>query len=51
VEVVAQGEPEAVERLRELLERPDAPGRPGTVAGCTVQRGSLREDLRGFTER
>jgi hypothetical protein len=49
--VVAQGEPEAVGRLRQLLEGPDAPGRPGTVTGCTVQRGSLREDLRGFTER
>ena len=51
VEVVAQGEPEAVAGLRELLERPDAPGRPGTVTGCTVQRGSLREDLQGFPER
>jgi len=51
VEVLAQGEPQAVAALRELLERPDAPGRPGTVTGCTVQRGSLREDLQGFPER
>jgi acylphosphatase len=51
VEVLAQGEPQAVGALRELLERPDAPDRPGTITGCTVQRGSLREDLRGFTER
>jgi acylphosphatase len=51
VEVLAQGEPQAVGALRELLERPDAPDRPGTVTGCTVQRGSPREDLREFTER
>jgi acylphosphatase len=50
VEVLAQGEKQAVAELRELLERPDVPGRPGTVTGCTVQRGSPREDLRGFTE-
>ena len=50
VEVLAQGEPQAVGALRELLERSDAPGRPGTVTGCTVQRGSPREDLREFTE-
>ena len=51
VEVLAQGDPDAVERLRELLEQPGAPGRPGTVSACTVQYGAPREDVRGFTER
>jgi acylphosphatase len=51
VEVLAQGEDQAVGGLRELLEQRDVPGRPGTVTGCTVQHGPLRDDLHGFTER
>ena len=51
VEICAQGAPEAVERLRELIEEePSTTGRPGYCESCVVQWGELREGLSGFQE-
>ncbi len=52
VEVLAQGEPEAVEGLVRLLqEEPSTRSRPGHVSGVTVQRHPPREGPTGFVER
>jgi Acylphosphatases len=52
VEVVAQGDPKAVEQLEELLrEEPTTTRRPGYIESVVAQRGSTREDLTGFVER
>jgi len=51
VEICAQGLPEAVERLHELVEEePSTTHRPGHVQSAVLQRGSLRHDLSGFRE-
>ncbi|MDV3221519.1 acylphosphatase [Intrasporangium sp.] len=52
VEVVAQGPPDAVARMEELLrEEPTRTGRPGQVVSVVAQQGSVRDDLTGFVER
>lgn len=52
VEVVAQGDPRAVQQLEELLrEEPTTTRRPGYIESVVVQAGSTREDLIGFVER
>lgn len=52
VEVVAQGDPQAVQQLEELLrEEPTTTRRPGYIESVVVQAGSTREDLIGFVER
>ena len=52
VEVCAQGERTAVERLAELLgEGPSTCSRPGRVDGVTTQWHPPREGLSGFSER
>lgn len=52
VEVCAQGDPTALERLHALLtENPSTAGRPGCVESAVTQPGCLRHDLYGFTER
>lgn len=52
VEVVAQGPPDAVARMEELLrEDPTQTGRPGQVVSVVAQQGSARGDLTGFVER
>lgn len=51
VEICAQGLPEAVERLRALIEEePSSTGRPGYVQACVLQSRGLRPDLSGFHE-
>jgi acylphosphatase len=51
VEICAQGQPEAIQRLRELIEEvPTSTGRPGQVQACVVQNGELRASLSGFHE-
>ena len=51
VEISAQGPPEAIERLRELIgEEPSTTGRPGYVQDCVMQPRGLRADLSGFHE-
>jgi len=51
VEICAQGTPEAIERLRELIaEEPSTTSRPGYVQACVVQKGSPRQGLSGFQE-
>jgi acylphosphatase len=51
VEICAQGQPEAIERLRELIEEePSSTYRPGHVQACVVQTGGLRAGLSGFQE-
>lgn len=52
VEVVAEGPPEAVERLLAALQE-DRGDRPGAVTGVSVQRSSPAEGepARGFAER
>jgi len=51
VEICAQGPPEAIERLRELIDdERSTTGRPGNVQSCVVQRAELRQDLSGFQE-
>ena len=43
VEICAQGQPEAIQRLRELVdEDPSTTRRPGHVQACVVQAGELR---------
>ena len=52
VEICAQGELEAIERLRELIvEEPSTTCRPGHVQACAIQSGDLRHGLSGFRER
>ncbi|WP_226344571.1 acylphosphatase [Agilicoccus flavus] len=52
VEVVAQGAPEAVDRLEELLrEDPSTSGRPGRVESVGRRDVDERPDLQGFVER
>lgn len=52
VEVSAQGAPDAVDRLIGLLgEDLATAGRPGHVAGITVQWHAPKPELRSFRER
>jgi acylphosphatase len=52
VEVVAQGPPEAVDRLHELLtEMPSTTRRPGRVTRVVAQRGGPRDGIDSFVER
>jgi len=52
VEICAQGQQSAIERLRELIEEePSSTRRPGLVQACVLQSGTVREDLSGFEER
>lgn len=53
VEVVAQGSPDAVERLGALLAPAAAgvDGRPGRVDSCAFVEGSPRDGVEGFRER
>lgn len=52
VEVVAQGDRSAVERLEALLrEEPTTAGRPGRVESVTTQWNDPRDEISGFVER
>lgn len=52
VEVVAQGDDEALERLVDLLEEtPSTTGRPGQVESVVVQRAGPKDGIAGFVER
>jgi len=52
VEVCAQGNPEAIQRLLDLIqEEPSTTSRPGHVQACACQPGNPRADLSGFQER
>ena len=52
VEICVQGELEAIERLRDLIqEETSTTRRPGYVQACVVQSGEAREGLSGFRER
>ena len=52
VEVVAQGEATAVDRLEQLLrEQPSTTRRPGHVESVVVQAGVPRDGIAGFDER
>ncbi len=52
VEVCAQGQRQAIDRLRTLLEeQPSSHGRPGRVESCATRWGEPRDDLQGFVER
>lgn len=52
VEVVAQGEPERLQRLGELLEETlSSTGRPGRVTSVVRQDGAVREGITGFVEK
>jgi acylphosphatase len=52
VEVLAQGEREAIDRLEHLLrEQPSSTRRPGHVQSVVVQWGGPRDGLAGFVER
>jgi len=52
VEVVAQGPPEQIRRLVELIEeKPSQHLRPGDVHTCAATWGPPREDLVDFVER
>jgi acylphosphatase len=51
VEICAQGQLEAIERLRDLIEEePSTTRRPGHVQTCVVQNGELRQGMSGFHE-
>jgi acylphosphatase len=51
VEICAQGDSEAIQRLRELIEEePSTTRRPGQVHACVVQIGHLKTGLSGFWE-
>jgi acylphosphatase len=51
VEICAQGQPEAIEALRELIDQePSMTGRPGHVHACVVKRGDPRQGLAGFDQ-
>ncbi len=52
VEVVAQGEPERLQRLGDLLEETlSSTGRPGRVTSVARQDGAAREGITGFVEK
>lgn len=52
VEVLAQGDRSAIDRLEHLLrESPSTSRRPGQVESVVVQWGSARDGLSGFLER
>lgn len=52
VEIHAQGEREAIERLSALTsEFPSTTRRPGRVESAVIQWGTPSADLRGFHER
>jgi len=52
VEICAQGPPEAIEALRDLIgESPSTTGRPGRVQECVVRHMDLQPGLSGFHER
>lgn len=52
VEVVAQGDGAAVERLVSLLEEsPSTTGRPGSVAGVVTQWSTARPGVTDFREK
>ena len=52
VEVVAQGEGAAVDRLVVLLEEsPSSTGRPGAVAGVVTQWSRAHPGVEGFREK
>lgn len=52
VEVVAQGRPDALERLVDLLgEAPSTTGRPGLVESVVVQRAGPKDGITGFAPR
>ncbi|MDN5796837.1 MAG: acylphosphatase [Intrasporangium sp.] len=52
VEVVAQGDRAAVERLEALLaEQPTTTGRPGRVQAVTTRWSGPRDGIAGFVER
>ena len=52
VEIVAQGDPDAIAALEALLrEDPSTTRRPGHVEGVVVQPGSPRDGIDGFVER
>ncbi|WP_374929796.1 acylphosphatase [Kytococcus sedentarius] len=52
VEVVAQGDRDAIDRLEELLrEDPSTAGRPGEVETVVRQDGDARPGVEGFVER
>ncbi|HYO17230.1 MAG TPA: acylphosphatase [Dermatophilaceae bacterium] len=52
VEICAQGSPEAIGRLRVLIEEePSTTSRPGYVQACVVQSGEPRPGMSGFRER
>jgi acylphosphatase len=52
VEICAQGELEAIERLRELIdEEPSTTRRPGSVQTSVVQSGDVKHGLFGFREK
>ncbi len=52
MEVVAQGEGSALDRLVALLEEdPSTTGRPGRVDGVVAQWGTPRPGVSGFVEK
>lgn len=52
VEVVAEGEPAAIDRLEELLrETPSTTSRPGHVISVVRQDGRAKGEAVGFVER
>lgn len=52
VEVLAQGEREAIDALEHLLrERPSTTRRPGDVESVVVQRDGPKDGIAGFAER
>ncbi len=52
VEICAQGEQSAIDRLAELVgEFPSTTRRPGRVESSVIQWGTPRDDLSGFRER
>jgi acylphosphatase len=52
VEVLAQGDREAIDRLEGLLrEQPSTARRPGHVQSVVVQWGGAKDGVTGFAER
>jgi acylphosphatase len=52
VEVVAQGDPEQIRALVEMIEeKPTQHLRPGEVHTCVATWGPAKDDLDGFVER
>ncbi|HCO01824.1 MAG TPA: acylphosphatase [Actinobacteria bacterium] len=52
VEICVQGSPQAIERLRTLVqEEPSTTRRPGLVQSCVIQKGDLKAGLSGFHEK